>query len=453
VLDGAASSVSVDTRLSSPDWVSYGHDMSNTRHNPAEQTIGVDNVSKLELRWSWTTAAVTGTPAYRDGSLYFGDWQGATVGLDAATGRERWRTLDAQNLVGQITTSAFVDEDAVYIGGVFATWYRLNRATGALEWRAPVHQGGSSNSLSSLQRIGDLAIAGVASFQNINPIDTVVGAPPFRGSIIAVNAKTGAKVWERVLTTGTGVGVCSSPAFDPERRRMFIGTGQNYDDSDSPYADSLIALDYETGEYAWHVQYTKADAWWLGNMDDGDLDILSTPVLYTANGVDMVAAGDKGGTLRAFDRDGKPQWTRQLTPGGHHGGIMGSPAYHDQTIYICSGDFSTDQGDGTGHSGPASSVLFALDAGTGDVRWSVPVDGLCYGSITHANGVVYLPGGSGRLQAFHDRDGRELWSVDLGSSSAGGVTVAHGMLYVSYGWDWTDPAPLGGIRAFGLPYR
>lgn len=443
-------SPAVDTRLTSADWVSYGHDMSNTRHNPAETQISSDTVAQLQLRWSWTGAAVTSTPAYRDGTLYFGDWQGAIVALDARTGTERWRVFDPQKLIGQITTSAFVDDDALYIGGDSAIWYRANRGTGAFDWVRIASDGGSSNTLSSLARIGDLVIAGVASFQNINPVDSLVMAPPFRGSVVALDAKSGAEVWKFVLTTGTGVGVCSSAAFDPKRKRLFLGTGQNYDKTDSKYADSLLVLDYETGEYVWHAQFTKGDSWSLEDMDDGDLDVLSSPVLYTANGTDMVAVGDKGGLFQAFDRDGGFQWSRQLTPGGHHGGIMGSPAYHDGVIYVCSGDFTTDQGDGTAQSGPTASTLFALDAARGDIVWSTPIQGVCYGSITHANGVVYLPGGDGRLHAFYDGDGRELWSVELGESSAGGVAVAHGMLYVSYGWDWLNPTIPGGVKAFGL---
>jgi polyvinyl alcohol dehydrogenase (cytochrome) len=436
---------------SSANWISYGRDLSNTRHNDHEQRLSVDSVANLQLKWSWTTAAVTSTPAYRDGRLYFGDWSGFIVSLDAASGQEHWRVRDPQLAVGQITGSPFADEDAVYVGGIFGFWYRVDRQSGALEWTRLASDGGSANSISSLARIDNLVIAGVASFQNVNPIDAVVMAEPFRGSVVALDAASGDKVWEFVLTTGSGVGVSSSAAIDPARRRLFIGTGQNYDQTDSPYADSLVALDYLTGQYAWHAQFTAGDQWALGDSSRGDLDVLSTPILFTVGEVDMVAVGDKAGSFRAFDRDGKPQWMQQLAPGGYHGGVMGSPAYHDGVIYICSGDFSTDDGQEMGTGGPTQSHLFALDAGTGTTRWTVPITGTCYGSVTHANGVVYLAAGDGQLRAFADDDGRQLFAAALGQSSAGGVTVADGMLFVSYGWSWSDPAAAGGVKAFGLP--
>jgi polyvinyl alcohol dehydrogenase (cytochrome) len=413
------------THQMSADWRSYGHDLSNTRHNPSEQHISAANVAQLEPKWAWSTSAVTSTPVYYDGTLYFGDWQNYIVALDATSGMELWRVLGPELVPAQVTASVLVEQASVYIGVVDAVWYKLDRKTGAVQWQHKVHDGGSPNMLSSLARVGDHLIAGVASFQNVNPLDSVLMAKPFHGSVVARNALTGEPAWEFVLTTGTGVGVCSSAAFDLQRKRLFVGTGQNYDTTDSPYADSLVALSYETGEYVWHAQFTAGDTWNLTDMDDGDLDILSSPVLFSAGGVDMVAAGDKGGSFRAFARDdGQMQWQRQLAPGGHHGGVMGSPAYHDGVIYVCSGDYSTDSGAQNEQSGPDESVLFALAAASGEPKWQVKLQGSCYGSITHANGIVYLATGDGHLRAFRDVDGSELTAIALGNSSAGGVTIA-----------------------------
>lgn len=440
----------IDPLLSSTEWVSYGHDLFNTRDAP-ETRISRENVATLQLKWSWTTAAVTSTPTYRAGVLYFADWQGGVVALDAASGQEHWRSFDDNALLRMITASPYVEQDALYIGGNGALWYRLNPANGAIQWTTTASDRGSANTLSSLVHVGHLVIAGVASFQNINPIDDVIGAPDFHGALVALDAASGDKVWSFETTTGRGAGVCTSIAFDPMRKRVFFGTGQNYDDTNSPYADSLIALDYETGSQVWHQQFHDHDSWSLFNMGSGDLDLLASPLLYSAGGVDIVADGDKGGSFRAFEREtGRPLWNHQLTTGGHHGGVMGSAATHDGVIYVCSGDFTTDSGDGTGQSGPTSSSLFALDGASGATLWRVPIDGTCYGAVTHANGVVYLPGGKG-LRAFDDRDGRLLWSADLGDESAGGVSVVDGMVFVGYGWSWSDLGAPGGVKAFALP--
>jgi polyvinyl alcohol dehydrogenase (cytochrome) len=440
-----------EVHLASPDWTSYGHDLYNTRHAPAETAIGRENVAQLELLWSWTTSAVTSTPAYRDGILYFVDFQSYRVAVDAASGAELWRFNDPASPTGRLAASPTAEADALYYGVDGATWCRVNRTTGALEWSVQVDAGGSTQSYSSLTRIGGLVIAGMASFRNVNPVSELLGEKPFAGSIIARAADTGAEAWKFLLTTGEGVGVVSTPAIDPMRKRLFVGTGNNYDATDSPYADSLLALEYETGEYAWHVQYTAGDEYSQTVSDGPDVDVLAAPILFSVDGVAMVAAGDKAGSFRAFDRDGKPMWMRQLSVGGHHGGVMGSPAYHAGVIYVCSGDFTTDSGQTDGQSGPAQSTLFALDAANGDIVWSKPIAGLCYGALSHANGLVYLPAGDGFLRVFDDRSGDELWSAPLGASSAGGVTVAGGKVFVSYGWDWALPGVSGGVKAFALP--
>lgn len=447
----ADENVPPEVRLDSPDWTSYGHDLYNTRHNPAENAISRDNVAQLELLWSWTTTAVTSTPAYRDGVLYFLDFQSFRVAVDAASGTELWRLNDPASPTGRLAASPTADANAIYYGVDGATWCRVNRTSGALEWAVQVDPGGSTQSYSSLTRIDNLVIAGMASFRNVNPLSEVLGEKPFAGSIIARHADSGAEAWKFVLTTGEGVGVISTPAIDPMRKRLFVGTGNNYDKTDSPYADSLLALDYQSGKYLWHVQYTAGDEYSQTVPDGPDVDVLAAPILFSVDGVAMVAAGDKAGSFRAFDRDGKLQWMRQLSVGGHHGGVMGSPAYHAGAIYVCSGDFTTDSGATDGQSGPAQSTLFALNAANGDIVWSKPIAGLCYGALTHANGLVYLPAGDGFLRVFDDRSGDELWRAQLGSSSAGGVSVANGKVFVSYGWDWALPSVPGGVKAFALP--
>jgi polyvinyl alcohol dehydrogenase (cytochrome) len=438
----------VDTRVDSAEWQSYGHDLFNTRNNPTETKVGVSNVATLAQRWAWTKSAVTSTPAYYGGFVYFVDGENKVVALDASTGSERWRTLLPKQLTQGQLGSQTVTEDAVYAGGDNSMLVRLDRKTGSVVWAVQVdEEGGAKRIYDSPAVVGDLVIAGVASWQNINPIGNAI--QPFRGSLVARRKDTGAPVWRVVLTEATGVGITSSVAIDPSRKSAFIGTGQNYT-GDSPYADSVVAIDYAAGKISWHNQFTSADVFSLDRSDGCDCDVLASPVLYTVDGVDMVAAGDKGGTFRAFERDGKPRWSVRLTPGGHHGGVMGSSAYADGTLFVCSGDFTTDQTLGVGQDGPSSSLLLALNGADGSTRWTQPIEGTCYAAVTHANGVVYLPTGKGELRLFDARNGTPLGSLPLGGSSAGGASVVNGTVYVSYGWDWILP-PAGGVVAFGLP--
>jgi polyvinyl alcohol dehydrogenase (cytochrome) len=438
------------TGLNSEEWHSYGHDLFQTRSNSAETKIGVNNVGTLKLKWSWSKAAVTSTPVAFSGMLYFGDWQGNVVALDAMTGQESWRVLAPMQTLVEITGSASVSDAAVYIGGDNAMLYRLDRKTGALAWSVQVDPGGTSHIYSSPAVIDNLAIVGVASYQNINPSATGAGNEPFRGVIVARDINSGAEAWKFKTTTDTGVGVVSSAAVDPVRKLMFVGTGQNYT-GDSPYADSLIALNYETGKLAWSMQFTKGDIYALSKLDGPDRDLLTAPSLFTVGEVDVVGAADKAGNYYVLDRAGKLLWATKLTPGGHHGGVMGSPAYSNGMIYVCSGDYTTDMTLGAGQDGPAKSTLLALKARDGSQAWTVPIAGACYGAISYANGVVYLPTVDGYLRAYDASNGTSLWNQSLGGSTAGGVSMSDGMLFVSWGWDWVVSSVNGGVQAYGLP--
>jgi outer membrane protein assembly factor BamB len=376
------------------------------------------------------------------------NWLNETVALDAATGDELWHTaLPNQPTLGQLGSPAVTD-DAVYVGGDNSMLVRLDRQSGTPVWSVQVDDdGGAKRIYASPVIIDDMVIVGVASWQNINPFPD---GRSFRGSLVARRLDTGAPVWRVVFTETTGVGIVSSPAVDSARHLLFLGTGQNYT-GDSPYADSLVAIDYIEGKIVWHNQFLSGDIYSLERPDGPDMDVLASPVLYTVDGVDMVAAANKGGVFRACERDGKQRWSIELTKGGHTGGVMGSSAYAGGTHYVCSSEFATDMGGGTGQNGPTVSQLFAVDAANGSVRWKQTLEGNCFAAVSYANNVVYLPTGRGELRAFDAKDGTILATLPLGGSSAGGVSIVDGVVYVSYGWDWLLPAVPGGIVAFGLP--
>src|SRR5690242_2327585 len=42
------------------DWPVYGHDLANTRSQPAESTIGVDNAGSLAKQWVFDAVDATG---------------------------------------------------------------------------------------------------------------------------------------------------------------------------------------------------------------------------------------------------------------------------------------------------------------------------------------------------------------------------------------------------------
>ena len=111
-----------------------------------------------------------------------------------------------------------------------------------------------------------------------------------------------------------GSTVWSIPVVDAERGVLYTGTGQNYDTYDgedeigaigggNPLADSIIAVDYTTGELQWSYQVYQGDFWDVSLNEAPapdtpyDWDIASTPILFSVDGEDYMAIADKVGAL------------------------------------------------------------------------------------------------------------------------------------------------------------
>ena len=89
------------------------------------------------------------------------------------------------------------------------------------------------------------------------------------------------------------------------------GTGNNYSEPTGPLADSILAIDYKTGELAWSRQFTAPDVFSAGNPTGKDADVGASPNLWSSNGRALVGAGDKAGVYHALDRDtGQLVWER-----------------------------------------------------------------------------------------------------------------------------------------------
>ena len=99
-------------------------------------------------------------------------------------------------------------------------------------------------------------------------------------------------------------------ALDEKRGIVYVPTGSAAADfygadrlGDDLFANSLIALNAETGERIWHFQAVKHDVW--------DRDFPSPPTLVTVKrggrSIDAVAQTTKTGFVYLFDRgNGKP---------------------------------------------------------------------------------------------------------------------------------------------------
>ncbi len=457
---------------SESDWPTFGRDLHHTRSNPVETEIGVDTVADLEMAWEHTGTEVTSTPAVVGGVVYFADWAGFIYAKNVLDGSEVWTT---QLEDSGVTSSLAVGEERIFLGDRRGWFHAIDRATGDILWSVELDDHPNAGITGSPQMVDvmlddgatdPILIVGVSSGE----LSTEKEEYTFRGSIVGIAQENGAERWRVYVTqddetSGAGVSVWSSPSIDIERELAFIGTGQTYEEPASPMSDSLIAVDYRTGEIAWWRQFTENDVYriFMPLPQGPDADIGAAPNLFTLDdGREVVGVGDKGGIYGVFDRaTGEEMWVERLGPGSHLGGVMAPAAYHDGRIYITSNlwpsGFDTEAVFVPMFSDPENtSELIALEANDGTEVWRTSIASPTIGGTLFANGVVYSAHTLGLLQAFDARDGQLLWEDKVGESLASGPVVSDGLLFVTYGFSFIGirgdtPGDPGGMRVYGLP--
>src|SRR5262249_11700041 len=76
------------------EWRQYGHDDTNSRHQPLEHTITSANVGSLAPRWVFDdagTGSFQGTPTVADGCIFVGSDVGFLYALNADSGQVVWK--------------------------------------------------------------------------------------------------------------------------------------------------------------------------------------------------------------------------------------------------------------------------------------------------------------------------------------------------------------------------
>lgn len=428
-------------RSTGNQWPFYGHDLSQTRTNVAETKITRSNVAKLAKTWGIDdVVGVTGTPTVVDGTAYFADWKGQLWAVEAATGKKIWTTPIGGMPVG----APAVDGKRVF-ASQGNTLFCLERSTGEITWKVTTNEHPQAQINASPVVVDDLVIQGTASFENMMNKDTY----SFRGSIGAWDVATGKPRWNFFATkadkaSGPGAGIWSTPAVDPERGLLFVGTGQGLAPPTPPLADSMLAIDYHTGKLKWSRQFTYPDVFSNGHPGGKDADLGASPNLWTSNGRDLVGGCDKGGTFHTMDRDsGEEVWKTQLAPGSPFGGAIGSAAFVDGALIA-----SSNLGDPETNAPSDHSKVFNLDPATGKIRWATDeLDGKIFGPISAVPGVAFVGTDKGHLFALEVATGKTLWSMDAPDKTACGPSIVDGRVLWGYGFIMFGGPGKGGVFA------
>jgi polyvinyl alcohol dehydrogenase (cytochrome) len=314
---------------------------------------------------------------------------------------------------------------------------------------------------------------GVSSSEESLATDPAYPCCSFRGSVVALDVKTGAMLWKTfdMPDNGgkpggySGGAVWQPPAIDPKRGTLFVGTGNNYTAPASVEAcqnatptancaaaddffDTALALDLKTGQIKWAKRLQGFDTWNLACFlptgtnpncpvpTSQDFDLGGAGPNLVGN---IVGFGQKSGIYWALNPDnGNIVWSTPVGPGSSLGGIEWGTATDGQRIYVAIADRNhlpyTLVPSGRQITWGSWS---ALDVATGRILWQTPdptVGTIDTGSVSVANGVIYAGSYSGQMYALDTRTGRILWNFASGGTVIDGPSIAGGTLYWGSGY-------------------
>jgi len=350
-IDGEA--VRVDTDL--PDqtgWTHYGGDAGGMRYSAAAQ-ITPDNVETLDIAWTFSTGdmanrpaglmrdtAAEGTPILAGGKLVFCTPFNEIIALDPATGEPLWR-YDPKIDLDQRPANQFVCRGVASWQGeadicpsriIMATNHghvvAIDAETGlpcpdfGTDGQVKVDPGMALNWPGEFQFTSppvifdDIIVVGSSISDNGR-----VEAP--RGAVRAYDVRSGELLWtfdpiprriDALEPLGWKAGMPKEGhanawaplSVDPDRGLIFVPTSSPSPDfygglrpGDNRYANSVVALEAETGAVKWAYQTVHHDIW--------DYDLPAQPGLYTiqkdGQPVDVVAQATKTGQIFVLDRD------------------------------------------------------------------------------------------------------------------------------------------------------
>lgn len=479
------------TVASAADWPMFGQNLQNTAANSSSS--GKD-VSQLRPKWTFTTGGdVSARAAVVNGVAYFPDWGGNLWAVNAQNGTKVWgHQLSDYGLPAntQSRTSVAVANGVAYVGTQEGAWLlAINAATGALIWRTQLE----SAAVDPLAIVtaspavsGGLVYTGVASLQEGAAANPAFPCCTARGSVVAVNATTGAIVWKTytVPTGYSGGGVWGSNfAIDEKRGRVFVGTGNNYAHPTDPaylaciagggsaascsspanFVDAILALDLNTGAVKWASKFATwsqpgvtdgSDDWNVaclvgflpgqGNCPSNagpDYDFASAPNLITYQGrggpKTILGAGQKSGIYFALDPDtGATLWQTRVGPGSALGGMEWGSASDGKRIYVSIANLY-----GIPYAAGGAGSWAALDPETGAILWQVadPNGAIAIGPLAVADGIVYASSMAGSptaptMLALKADSGQTLWTFAAGASVNAGATIVDGVVYWGSGY-------------------
>jgi quinohemoprotein ethanol dehydrogenase len=486
-------------------WFTVGRGYDEQRYSPLAK-INTENVSQLGLAWYAdfdTNRGQEASPLVIDGTLYVTTAWSKVYAFNAKTGKLLWN-FDPK-VPGQIGIKGCCDVvnrglaawgGNVYVGAYDGRLIALNAKTGKMVWSTQTVDAAKPYTSTGAPRIANGKVI-------IGNAGSEIGV---RGYISAYDARSGKLLWRfftvpgdpakpyenealrKAAATWTGdlywkLGggtVWDGIVYEPKSNLVYFGTAngtpwvaevRSPQGGDNLFLNSIVAVNADTGEYAWHYQTTPAESWDYDStspllMADLDLDGAKRRVVMqiSKNGIFYALDATTGKLLRAKNytavswatsvdmqtgrpvevpaaRFGKTGKAVVVQPGGQGAHSWHPMSFSRRTKLLYTPVVETSQGfapdpgyvprenaanAGTGRAPPtvygglhadiprtSRAFLIAWDpVNTREVWRSEPRGTIASGVLTTAGGLVFQGAQKGELSAYRDTDGKKLWSTD-----------------------------------------
>jgi outer membrane protein assembly factor BamB len=211
--------------------------------------------------------------------------------------------------------------------------------------------------------------------------DLLIGS--MDGRVYRIRQRNGRAVWKSDLV-GAGA-IMAAPVWFKEQ--VFVTSAD----------DRLTALSLSTGKTMWQRERSAS----------GEFSVTGHAGPLVVG--DRVVTGFSDGKLMAFaTSDGATVWSVDLSGGATEFADVDSTPVMTDGVLVASG---------------YQTGLYGLDADTGITMWFLP--GQSYGNPVEREGTVYVPQASGRLIAVDAATGEEKWSLGVTQGVPRTPVVSH----------------------------
>ena len=277
-------------------WLAVGGDYNEQRFSKLDQ-LNESNVENLGLGWYAdidTERGQESTPIVVDGLMYLTTAWSMVKVYDIKSGAKVWeydpkvdRAKGSDACCDVVNRGVAAWNGKIYLGALDGRLIALDGKTGKPVWETQTTDTNLPYTITGVPRIvkGKVIIGNGGAEYDI------------RGDISAFDAETGKRLWrwyavpgdpakpyeqpelEMAAKTwkgdtywklGGGATIWDTIVYDPETNLIYFGTGNGLSwaqearspgGGDNLFVSSIVALNADTGKYAWHYQETPGDEW------------------------------------------------------------------------------------------------------------------------------------------------------------------------------------------------